>query len=126
VVAEDSWFPSIREVFSMLTTFALTVLAWIFFRAENVGHAVGYIRDIFTKSIVKYPNFSNDQDVVFILLVVLGFFLIEWMGRRGKYAIENSILYTNKISKYAFYYILIGFIWWYIGGEQQEFIYFQF
>ena len=47
VVAEGKLLPSIRELFAMLTTFTLTVFAWIFFRAENIGHAFSYIKEIF-------------------------------------------------------------------------------
>ena len=36
VVAEGKLFPHLRELFAMLTTFSLTVFAWIFFRAENI------------------------------------------------------------------------------------------
>ncbi|MDC0957853.1 MBOAT family protein, partial [Flavobacteriaceae bacterium] len=39
VVAEGKYLPSFRELFAMLTTFLLTVFAWIFFRADNVNHA---------------------------------------------------------------------------------------
>src|SRR5690606_24260260 len=39
VVAENSYLPSIKEFFQMSLTFGLTVIAWIFFRAENIGHA---------------------------------------------------------------------------------------
>ena len=35
----------------MLLTFGLTVFAWIFFRAENIGHAFNYISEILSKSI---------------------------------------------------------------------------
>src|SRR5690606_24894946 len=42
VVAQDSVLPSIKELFQMLTTFALTVLAWVFFRAENVSMAFDF------------------------------------------------------------------------------------
>ena len=48
VVAEGKLLPSLRELFAMLTTFRLTVFAWIFFRAENLSHAFRlYWRNIF-------------------------------------------------------------------------------
>ena len=46
MVAEEKLLPSIRELFAMLTTFMLTVFAWIFFRAENLNHAFSYVRGI--------------------------------------------------------------------------------
>ena len=35
VVAQGRYLPSIRELISMLTTFSLTVIAWVFFRARR-------------------------------------------------------------------------------------------
>ena len=34
----------------MLITFCLTLIAWIFFRAENVTHAISYITELFSVS----------------------------------------------------------------------------
>ena len=42
-VAQGRHLPSTREFFQITITFSLTVFAWIFFRAENMFHAVGYI-----------------------------------------------------------------------------------
>jgi len=42
-VAQDKIFPSVRESLSMIGTFSLTVLAWIFFRAESLPHALNYL-----------------------------------------------------------------------------------
>ena len=43
VVAQGKYPPSIKEFFNMSITFSLTVLAWIFFRAKNIGHAWSYL-----------------------------------------------------------------------------------
>ena len=48
VVAEGKLLPSFRELFAMLTTFILTVFAWIFFRAEDLNHAFSYICLLYT------------------------------------------------------------------------------
>ena len=34
--------PKIKDLILMLTTFMLTTFAWIFFRAENIAHALDY------------------------------------------------------------------------------------
>lgn len=39
IVAQGKFLPSGKELFSMFVTFGLIVFAWIFFRAENIGHA---------------------------------------------------------------------------------------
>ena len=43
IAAHGRNLPSIRELSLMLLTFSLTVFAWIFFRADNIGHAISYI-----------------------------------------------------------------------------------
>src|SRR5690606_19623225 len=42
-VAQGNVFPAVREMFGIAGTFALTVFAWVFFRAENLKHALLYI-----------------------------------------------------------------------------------
>ena len=51
VVAQGSVLPSLKELFSILLTFSLTVFAWVFFRAENLSHAIQYILDVFSQPI---------------------------------------------------------------------------
>ena len=46
-VAENSWLPSPRECVQMGITFFITVIAWVFFRAENLTDAFLYLQGIF-------------------------------------------------------------------------------
>ena len=39
VVALNRVLPSLKELINIVSTFILTVFAWIFFRAENINHA---------------------------------------------------------------------------------------
>lgn len=59
VVAQGKYLPSIKEFSLMLLIFGLTVFAWIFFRAENLGHALNYISEIFSKSLFTFPHFNS-------------------------------------------------------------------
>jgi len=49
LVAEGRLLPNIKEFIQICTTFLLTMLAWIFFRASSVGHALSYLKGIFSK-----------------------------------------------------------------------------
>ncbi|WP_067151958.1 MBOAT family O-acyltransferase, partial [Pseudotamlana agarivorans] len=49
-VAHGKTLPNFKEFFSMLITFGLTVIAWVFFRAENIHHALSYLNNIFSLS----------------------------------------------------------------------------
>lgn len=125
VVAEGKYLPSYKEFMAMFGTFLLTVLAWIFFRAENISHAFSYIKGIFDSSILTFPKFYNLYDAMITISFVLILLLIEWMGREKEYAIEKFGINKPIFVRFAFYYILVLSILWF-GGKQQDFIYFQF
>ena len=124
-VAQGKLLPSIKELSFMLLTFGLTVFAWIFFRAENIGHAFSYISEIFSPSLFEIPKFSGMGNAFIITFLVLIFLLFEWQGRENQYAIEKFGLKWKKPWRYAFYYTIIMAMFWF-GGKEQQFIYFQF
>src|SRR5690554_822764 len=123
-VAQGKLLPSLKEVSFMLLTFGLTVFAWIFFRAENIGHAVQYISDIF-----KHPGSFLVLGIYWkyktIIILISIFVLIEWFGREGQYAISHIGIKWKRPIRYAMYYAIIIAIFWF-GGKEQQFIYFQF
>ncbi|WP_338769693.1 MBOAT family O-acyltransferase [Bernardetia sp. ABR2-2B] len=130
VVAKGKLLPSLKELFFMLSTFALTVFAWIFFRAENIGHAFSFIQDmligLMTKSgYVQTINLVHWQIGYKVLFLVLIFILMEWAGREGQYAISDIGMKWKRPFRYALYYLIIAAIYWF-GGNEQQFIYFQF
>ena len=125
VVAQGKYLPNLKEILLISLTFCLTVFAWIFFRAENLGHAFSYISEIFSSSLFEIPKYEKDDFANPILLLVLIFIMIEWIGREQQYAIAKICLNWKWPLRYLFYYILLILIFWF-GGKQQEFIYFQF
>ena len=125
IVAKGRSLPSAKEFLSIVITFGLTLLAWIFFRAENITHAWSYITTIFSSSLFTIPRFPGLTQALTALILVFVFVLIEWTGREGEYAISNVGLKLNKPVRWAFYYSLLLLIFYY-SGKQEEFIYFQF
>ncbi len=124
IVAKDKYLPSIKELVSMFFTFVLTVFAWIFFRAENLEHAINYILKIFTPALFTPPKLV-DSNLSFILLAMIFFLVVtEWFGRERKYGIAN-LSKRHRVLRWAAYTFLIGIIFLF-GGREQEFIYFQF
>jgi len=121
IVAKGKHVPSFRELSSMLITFSITLLCWVFFRAENLTHAYSYLSEIFSSSILTIPEIKPLNLTVLILL----FILAEWVGRENNYALEKLGLSWSRPTRHAFYTILILTILWY-SGENQQFIYFQF
>jgi hypothetical protein len=120
IVAQGKYLPTIKEVFQMVLTFSLTVLAWIFFRANNIEHALSYISEIFSGSLFSKPVIT--PKILFVLILI--FILIEWLGREEEFALAKLGKWKSPF-KYAFYYIIIVAIFVF-SGEKQQFIYFQF
>jgi D-alanyl-lipoteichoic acid acyltransferase DltB (MBOAT superfamily) len=125
IVAQGKHFPSIQELSFMLVTFGLIVFAWIFFRAENINHAISYISEIFSYSLFTEPEFPKKRESLNTIILVIGFIIIEWLGREQQYAIVNLGRKWNRPLRYAIYYLMIIAIIM-SSGQEQRFIYFQF
>jgi D-alanyl-lipoteichoic acid acyltransferase DltB (MBOAT superfamily) len=125
VVAEGKLLPSLLDVVKILNTFILTSIAWIFFRAENVAQALNMIKKIFSETLFVYPVFDKDDSAKIIIVLVLFFLLIEWLGRESLHALEHISKNSNMFFRWLFYLLLLFLIFCF-EGEKQEFIYFQF
>lgn len=127
VVSEKGNFPSFRDVFSMVVTFAITCLAWVFFRAATLADAFHYLTSIFSKSLLQIPNIKDGRHMLPILLLLLFFNLIEWFGRRDLYALESLDSYVSKrYLRWGFYTFILFLIGMFMQSEETPFIYFQF
>jgi D-alanyl-lipoteichoic acid acyltransferase DltB (MBOAT superfamily) len=122
IIAKGKYLPSTMEFLNMSATFSITVFAWIFFRAEGIGHAWEYISEIFSRSFFTTPNYEGMKSLVFLIGI---FIIIEWLGREGDFAIETLGENYNRPLRWSIYIILIVLIVLY-KGEKQQFIYFQF
>lgn len=121
VVAENSFLPTLRDIFDITVTFALTVIAWIFFRADNVTHAVTFIWKMFTGKIQLDVNVPTK-----LICLILFLFFMEWIARRKFFALsEIQTLLPNWYLRWTLYVFLILAILFF-AGKQQDFIYFQF
>jgi D-alanyl-lipoteichoic acid acyltransferase DltB (MBOAT superfamily) len=125
IVAKGKYLPSLKELLAMMVTFSLTVLAWIFFRAENVQHAFKYIAQIFSSSLLSIPHFPGIGKSLPIVFLTCVFIVFEWIGREQQYAIASIGAKWYKPLRWAMYYTII-FTIIYFTGKEQQFIYFQF
>ncbi|MCP3933639.1 MAG: MBOAT family protein, partial [Bacteroidetes bacterium] len=120
-VAKGKLLPSFREAFQMLLTFCITVLAWIFFRAESAGQAMKYIEGIFQPAYFTSPDIFPIH--VFVGIAVVTF--VEWVHRERQHGLQ---LHTNKIARPIRWgvYLLLSFSIAFFMGDANPFIYFQF
>lgn len=125
LVAKGKLFPTINEALKIAFTFSLTVLAWIFFRANTVEHAFQYISEIASLSLFNVPLLDHFNNLNSTIILVLVFIVIEWLGRNGEFALDKLAMNWKKPFRYLFYYTIL-FCIFYFQGSEQEFIYFQF
>jgi len=125
IVAQGRSLPTFREFTMMISTFGMTVLAWIFFRAENIGHAASIFAKVFSKTIFTIPYFKDGTLALPTLILMTLFVLVEWTGRQAQYAIANIGAKWSGFYRLGMYYTILILIFWF-GGKEQQFIYFQF
>ncbi|MDX9704152.1 MAG: MBOAT family O-acyltransferase [Weeksellaceae bacterium] len=124
IVAKGKIIPSLKEGIQLMITFNLAVFAWIFFRAESVSHAFGYIGNMFNRSLFSFPSLTK---AAMATLILIGFMLIiEWFGRENNYGIEKTFLKTNRLVRWCFYGFIILLIGLFMQTKESPFIYFQF
>ncbi|WP_179351904.1 MBOAT family O-acyltransferase [Winogradskyella vidalii] len=120
VIAEHSILPSVKEIGQVVVTFMLTLLAWIFFRANTISDAFLYIERLFQFSFkmdrLTLERFSYEMIPLVVLLVG-----IEWFSRRKQHPLET-------IKKPMVWSLILIFLIFVFGSfsSVQEFIYFQF
>jgi len=118
-------FPSLKEGGLIVFTFFVTSLAWVFFRTETVTESFLYFQTMFSESLFTLPHLLQNIKVQLLLVLIVGFTVMEWIGREQEYAIERTTRGWALPIKYVFYYGLAMVIFL-LQGSQQDFIYFQF
>lgn len=124
VVAENAFFPSLREIVQVGTTFLLVTIGWVFFRAPTIHDAFGFFEHmLFSGTLTRTPlvEISSGR---FPLVFIPFLFLVEWFARRRSFALER-VPVRNVVLRWAAYFVLGCVILQYDGGAEQ-FIYFQF
>jgi alginate O-acetyltransferase complex protein AlgI len=120
IVAAGKFLPSIKEFAQMAITFALTVLAWVFFRSPSIGQAFGFIGKMFESSPIK-SNYLR-PDAILLIFILLA---IEWKQREKDHPLRVD---RYRIGVRWAYYLFILCLVLYFGNfrNPQSFIYFQF
>lgn len=107
-----------KNVFNILTTFILVTLFWIFFRAENIQHALSYISAIFSLRDGSYNIGLNNAELWFSFLLI-GIML--WREYKlPKHFIRSKTKYIIYVGS------MIALLYFFGVFEENQFIYFQF
>ena len=130
VVAQGRIFPNLKELFQISTTFFITLIAWVFFRSNSIQDAFSYLSRMFSLNFFKdvvldLKKISIGADIIYFIIIILFFILIEWLQRNYKHALYLTNVVNKRFYRWTIYYFIGIMIIWF-GGKQQIFIYFQF
>lgn len=125
-VSPDSFLPSFREASAILVTFVMVTLAWVFFRASSIQHALAILSEIASLSLLAEPVFPDRRHAFYTGFLILFLLGMEWMGRNKRYAIETTALGKSSAVRHGLYYSLLLLILVFGNFGGNPFIYFQF
>jgi len=121
IVSKGKIYPSLKELFSMLATFFLIIIGWIFFRADTVSIALQYIKKMF---LLDFENglqyLSIERYTAELILLIITFVIIEWNSR------EKEHPFFGKWIHFKIVLIIMGIILFGVYSNVNDFIYFQF
>jgi alginate O-acetyltransferase complex protein AlgI len=115
------FWSKLKALASMMLTFLLTCVAWVFFRSTTLGQALDYSLGIF--DLHSGPIKLAIHPV--LVLCLLLFFSAEWLGRKHLHPLQAVADNHHAWLRYFIYASLIMAIF-YFGLEEQQFIYFDF
>lgn len=117
VVASESKLPTLKELLQMAATFTFVSFAWIFFRTDSIGAAIGFLQGILS----NWGSFDTMQpkNIVYLGGLLLA---IDWYLRQDERCLQVP---ANRVLRYGIYMSMAFAILLRMDGEQ-SFIYFQF
>ena len=117
--------PFLKDFGKMCLTFCLWALSLVFFRADNISQAFGFMYSMLTNGL----SGASIIDTYGKLYILLGLMLlaIEWIQRKQEHALQlqNFHFLSQRTIRYALYLFIILLIITFTG-KSQAFIYFQF
>ena len=113
-------FDSVKVIMSILYTFLLTCIAWIFFRAKTITDAVLYIKRIFSNRDFSFQFLENERYSYELVALIGLFVLVEWNNRNKVEPLSGK----RSLLKVTF--AIAAIMVFGTFSDYKEFIYFQF
>lgn len=115
---------SLKQIPQVLLTFALVSAGWIIFRAPSINDAYYFISGIFDKSLLSCPLLINRDFYIPTLLSITILLFTEWLNQGRKHGLDVAHI-NSHVMKFGIYLGILLLLFW-LGGEAETFIYFQF
>jgi alginate O-acetyltransferase complex protein AlgI len=113
-------FDSVKVILSILSTFMLTCIAWVFFRARSLSEAFLYLKRIMTNQDFSFQFLDNERYNYEIIALIGLFVLVEWYNRTKAEPLSGTKSYL-RIALAVGAILAFGTF-----SDYKEFIYFQF
>ena len=118
---ELAWnWSSLRVFLNIFSTFILSCVAWVFFRAKTVTDAFLYLKGIVVNGNFSSQYLDNERYNYEILLLLFVFVWVEWHNKTKVEPISGRFA-TLKMAACLAAIIMLG-----TYSDYKEFIYFQF
>ena len=96
---EMGWnISSVKTILNILGTFALTTVAWIFFRAKSISEAIGYIQKMVTDFHFNTQYLNNERyniELLLLILVFVGLYLYFYIKKKEGSGYGKLTLYMT-------------------------------
>lgn len=123
IVAVERHYPNLKELFQMLLTFGFVTLTWIFFRANDLTNAIGYLNKIISGTLSEPEQFLMIPKIKIPFFYIIPLVVGDWILRKNE---RQLIVFKNKYIRYIFYVAFTIIIFLFFGKSTSTFIYFQF
>ena len=120
---KTKWLPSLKEAGQMLLTFALAVVGWIIFRAENIGQIGEILIGMCNPSFFSIPYLISPTYILPIPFIIFIMLVMEWRNRTNEHGMQNI---TWRSWQYWIMYLLLLAMLLCFITQTASFIYFQF
>jgi len=116
-ISLNKFYPSIKELFQVGTTFIFITVGWIFFRSETLEDSFLYLYKILFEFNISGFKING-------MLYIIPFIILDYLIRKD----ERNILFAkNKLAnKYLFILFVISIVLMFFKETTADFIYFQF
>ena len=122
---KTKWLPSLKEIGQVLLTFALAVVGWIIFRAENIGQVGEIILTVLSGSVLNIPMLISQYYYIPLCVAIVVMALFEWFTRNRLHGLEITCIPYRWI-RWSVYMLIILALFFSIKTDTPQFIYFQF
>jgi alginate O-acetyltransferase complex protein AlgI len=119
------WRPPLGRIGRMAGTFLLVMGTFILFRADSLGHAMGYYQRLFTAPFLTGFSIYQKVNVAATALGIAILFTAEWFQQDKEHVLQIDFI-KSAFARALIYYSLVGFILLFSPAKFTDFIYIRF